>query len=253
MKNTNIILVVLFVCISIFSCKKDKIDIYEQDASVYFNGAQPVYSFFENPDKVEVGFDTVYAPIKISGSAVDYDRYVNVEVVDTAKRHTALPKMYALERGVVKANEYVGSVPVRINYTKELDDSSRVLVLRISSNEDFRLNDFSQLSHISFGNVAMRPENWTMLSRVFGNYSNSWYAFILKTLDMNSIPCKYSAGEFQSGITKEEAERWPMTYAEMAALGYVVKLALIEYNNTHDEPMQHEDGQYKDTDVSMKI
>lgn len=244
----------LLITILIVGCKQDEMMMYEQNAGVYFNGVQPSYTFFENPDKVDIGYDSVYAALKITGSAVNYDRYVEVEVVDTSRNHTALAKMYSFEKGIIKANEYVGSIPFRINYTKELDDSAHVVVLRILPSKEFPVTDLNRkLGHITFGNVAMKPENWSELSRVFGDYSHSWYAFILKASGRKNLPCKYVSGWAQAGITPEEAERWPMTRAEVRAIGYQVKEVLVEYNNTHSEPLKHEDGEFKDQNVKMKI
>lgn len=250
---------VLFIVTFVFGCGKDDIMMYEQNPGVYFNYDQnsrpeSKYSFFENPDKVIVGYDSIYVPLKINGLAVDYDRYVDVMVVDTSKKNTALPKMYSFGRGIIKANMYVGTFPIRINYTEELDESTRTVVLRIIPNSDFQVTDLRAVNAlITFGNVAMQPENWNKLKTYFGDYSNSWYSFILRSTGRKSLPYKYYGGASQAP-TPEEALKWPMTAAEVSAIAFQVKEILTEYNNTHPgEPLTHEDGEFKGQPVKMKI
>lgn len=254
----RIIIIFLFVSliVSMQSCKQEKIEIYKQEAGVYFDPELPrsVYTFTENLDKIDVGYDYINIPVLISGSAADADREFDVVFMKDDTLHTAKDGMLEIAKGLVRANSYGGHIQVKVNYSKLLDDSIYVARIRIVQSEDFPAVDLSARTlSVSFGNIFAEPENWNKLKRYFGNvYSNSWYKWVLKTSGYSSLPYKYSRGSDHSGITPEEAKRWPMRLEEIQSISAKVKIALVKYNNDNPgNPMRHEDGDKKGELVTM--
>ena len=153
------------------ACEKAQTPLYEQAATVYFGENARVYTFVENLDKVRLGYDTVGIPLQISGHAMDYDRKVKMEVVKSDTLHTAEDGMYHIGEGYIKAHQYKGYVPVRINYSPALDDSVYVIRVRLVPNEDFPGVDLSgKTIGISITNKFTSPANWSRLSLYFGDY-----------------------------------------------------------------------------------
>lgn len=259
MKN-KIFLVALIACMVglVQSCKKDGIDIYKQEAGVFIKKEKPsdktVYTFVENLDKIDVGYDIVNIPVMITGMASDKDRVFKVEYVKSDTLNTVEEGMIEISDGIVKANMYEGLFSVKINYSTKLDDSIYVARVRIVSTTDFPVDNLNSEHHsITFGNIFTQPENWSKIASSFGKvYSNSWYKWVLKTTGRSSIPYKYYRGKDDTSITPEEAKRWPMRNEELKALSAVVKVALTKYNNDNPgNPMIHEDGEKKGERVVM--
>lgn len=242
--------------ISLQSCSQNAIDTYKQEAGVYWDTKmlKSVYTFTENLDKIEIGYDEYTIPVMVSGAAVEQDREFQVVFMNSDTLHTAEDGMIEFSKGLVRANAYTGFVKVKVNYSKKLDDSLYVARVRILPSEIFPATDLNARNlSIDFGNIFTEPENWPQLKRYFGNvYSNSWYKWVLKTSGYSSLPYKYSRGSDHAGITKEEALRWPMRQEEIKSVSSKIKVALAKYNNDNPgKEMKHEDGEKKDELVIM--
>lgn len=245
---------VLGICACLFflaACQKDEIMLYEEAPGIYFNSSNTTYNFIENVANIEWGADTVNIPVLITGTAVDYDRPVNMEVALGDTLITAESHMYKILGGSIPANEYSGQVQVQVNYSEALDDSIYVVRFRINTNEYFPVVDLNQLTYsLSITNKFTQPANWSRLRSSFGNYSNSWYTFILQATGLSSLP--YWSTNGSADANNPDPERWTMTYVEMRAYAALVKVALTDYNNSHPgEPLRHEDGDYKGQAVTM--
>lgn len=232
------------------ACAKDDVDLYEEAPGIYFNGAATTYNFAENPEMAEVGYDTVNIPVLITGTAVDYDRNIKVRIAveDTV---TASNDMYEILEGKVLAGAYSGQIRVKINYVPLMDDSIYVTKLKLESTPDFPVIDLNQVTyHLYMTNLLSQPANWSRLDNFFGNYSNSWYRFILEAANRPSLPYwSYNGSEDPSN---PDPERWTMNYAEITAYANLVREALTEYNNQHPgNPLKHEDGEYAGQNVVM--
>ncbi|MEG2278368.1 MAG: DUF4843 domain-containing protein [Odoribacter sp.] len=232
------------------SCKKEEIMIYEPSAAVYFSEYSRTYTFVENMDRLEIGNDTLKIPVQISGMTADYKRTVRMEVVESDTLNTASKEMYRLIDGYVNAQNYKGYVPVRINYTKDLDDSVYVLRVRLVATEDFPGVDLEKkVISISMTNKLTEPSNWRRLKSSFGPYSDSWYRFILLKTGLASIP--YWSYNGSADSNNPDPEKWTMTYAEMKAYAALTKVELDKYNRSPKGPLLHEDGPQKDKPVMM--
>lgn len=233
------------------SCSKDEIMLYENEPGVYFNSYSTTYNFIENAINIDYGADTINIPVLITGQAADRDRVLNMQVNTGDTLLTAEDGMYEILGGTVPANSYSGAIQVKVNYSKALDDSVYVARFKLVSNEDFPVIDLNQrVFSLSITNKFTQPANWRRLRSSFGNYSNSWYKFILQTTGLSSIP--YWSYQGSADKNNPDPKRWTMTYVQMRAYAALVKEALTKYNNSHPgNPLKHEDGDYKGQAVTM--
>ena len=137
---------------------------------------------------MEIGCDTVNIPFLITGSAMDKERVIKVRLSpeDTI---TAEESMYELLSGSVPAGSYQGQLQVKINYSPLLDDSVYVTRLRVVATEDFPVTDLNgRVFSLYITNKIGRPANWSQLNNYFGEYSDSWYRFILDATGLPSLP-----------------------------------------------------------------
>ncbi len=240
MKKKYTILGSCLFLLSLVACQKESIMLYEQASGIYFNGSSTTYSFIENVKNLEWGSDTINLPVLITGAAVDYDRDIKVEAAVDDTLMTAESHMYKILGGYIPANEYSGLIKVQINYSEELDDSIYVACFRIRPCEHFPVTDLNEFTYmLSFTNKFTIPSNWNnRLKRFFGDYSDSWYTYILQVTGLSSLP--YWSNQGSNDPNNPDPERWTMTYDEVKAYAAMVKVALTKYNNAHPgNPMLH--------------
>lgn len=253
MKKINILqLLIGIACMgTISSCNKDEIDVYEKAPGIYFNGYSTTYNFLENPNNKVLGCDTVNIPFLITGESVNYERNIKIRlaVEDTI---TAPDGVYEILPGSVPADSYQGILPVKINYSPLLDDSVYVTKFRIVATDEFPIVDLNRgVFKLFITNKFEQPANWERLQSHFGNYSDSWYRFILEVTKLPSIP--YWSYQGSKDKNNPDPERYPMTYNEMRAYRALVNEALTKYNNAHPgNPLKHEDGKYKGQVITLK-
>lgn len=242
MKNyIKILIFILFTFITLSSCQKNESLMYEQEAGVYFSGIETIYSFVENINNKELGSDTVNIPLMITGFATESVRKVDVEIVKDSLS-TASDEMFQIVSAEIPGSSFMGHIAMKINYSPLLDDSIYVARIRIRSNEDFPVTDLNFTTYsVSMTSKFIQPENWGRLRSSFGEYSNSWYEFILKTTELKSLP--YWSTNGSADPSNPDPERWTMTYNEVRAYAALVKFELSKYNNAHPGfPLTHKDG-----------
>ena len=251
MKN-NILIGCLGVMAFLFSsCEKEGITMYEESPTVYFGEASRTYTFVENMDRITIGYDTVKIPLQISGSAINRNREVVMEVASNDTLHTATADMFSIGKGSIPANEYKGYIPIRVNYSTVLDDSVYQIRLKLVMNTDFPGVDLLDGTFtLALTNKITEPSNWSRIKNYFGPYSNSWYRFILETTGLTSIPYWSTNGSIDKN--NPDPEKWTMTLYEVKAYAAMVKVALDDYNRKHpQDPLKHEDGPEKGKPVTM--
>ncbi len=229
MKNIKHLLAIV-VLASLAACEKDnEIALYKENAGVYFyNTMEDSYNFILNPD-LEV--DTfINDRVRISGSASDVDRYFKAEIVESDETN-ALQGQFELLQGVVPANSYTGYLPIKLNRTAEMDTATFSIEYTLVASDDFPMIDFaSENCKISCTAGFVKPAMWFLFEWDYGTYSNTWFKFILSV-------CKdyefYNEADWSMSNND-----WNTHYDYVS----MVKLALAEYNNSHDEPLKHDDG-----------
>lgn len=253
MKNNIFInsLLTILILLSFTSCDKEGTLMYEPSPTIYFGERSRTYTFTENMNRIEIGYDTVKIPVQISGTATDYDRKVIMETVTSDTLHTASADMYTIAEGYVKKGDYKGYVPVRINYSPALDDSVYKIRVKLVPNEDFPGIDLEgRTITISISNKLTEPSNWSRLKNYFGPYSNSWYRFILQKTGLSSLP--YWTTNGSKDKTNPDPEKWTMTLYEVKAYAGLVKEELEKYNRKNPQNhLKHEDGPEKGKEVVM--
>lgn len=233
-----------------YSCSKSEIETYHSEDGVYFPNSFSAYSFLEHYENKLLGRDTLYIPVEVTGNATDYDREVTAEIVRDSL-YTSNDTMFMLLKGIVKANEYKGELPIVIFYDPAMDDSTFVARIRLSGNSHFPDQALNYKTYsVNFTNMVNMPENWSKVRSRFGTkYSNSWYSFILSVMEMSYIPYWSYSGAADS--KNPDPEKYWMTYNQLSAYVSKVKVALQDYNNSPQGPLLHEDGEYKGQPVTM--
>ncbi|WP_286155721.1 DUF4843 domain-containing protein [Parabacteroides goldsteinii] len=233
------------------SCEKEGVTMYEESPTVYFGEVARTYTFVENMEHIQIGFDTIKIPLQISGSAVERVREVEMIVAPDDTLHTAPNDMFSIGKGSIEACQYKGYIPVRVNYSSALDDSVYRIRLQLTANKDFPGVDLlNRTFTLSLTNKITEPSNWSRIKSYFGPYSNSWYRFILETTGLTSIPYWSTNGSIDK--SNPDPEKWTMTLYEVKAYAAMVKVALDNYNRKHlQNPLTHEDGPEKGKPVIM--
>ena len=251
MKNIISILGLAVLGFLVHSCEEDEIEQYQESPTVYFSEYSRTYTFAENLDKLNAGFDTIRLPLQISGSATDYDREVAMEVVSDDSLHTAEENMFNIGKGSIPANMFKGHIPLRVNYTPALDDSIYYIRVRLVPTTDFPAVDLEEHKFtISLTNKMTEPSNWHRIRRYFGPYSNSWYRFILETTGLTSIP--YWSYNGSADPRNPDPDRWTMSLYELKAYVNLVKEKLDMYNRKHPhDHLKHLDGPEEGKEVVM--
>lgn len=231
----------LCAIILISSCSKEKTYIYQQNGGAFFDLSEYSYSFIDDPG---VTTKIVNLPISISGSSVGEDREIIAEIPEGDTITTAEKVQYKIGKGVVKANQYIGIIPIEITYDERMDDSTFVLALKLVATADFpevKLN--SRTMKLSFTNKIIRPANWSWLRWYFGTpYSTAWWKFIMEVTGRTSLP--YFP-------TNADKVTWWMSADDIIAYQGLVREALLKFNAGPKGPLVHDDGEYKNTKVEM--
>lgn len=232
--------IVFVLTVSLIGTACEKVDpIYVDDARVNFwmledmvnNLGSKVYSngftFAAMPDHVMK--DTVMIRVKTMGPIEPFDRIFKAEAdadATTAVLHTD----YQILDGVVKANSYIGYLPVVLIKTVDLKTTTKNLSLILTDNGSFKPGVKEDMRFLIYFNDALvMPSNWNVLATYFGAYSEVKYKFIIQVLGRSDFPVVTSA--YKEGL---------LTNYQMLDMKNVLKDALTIYNNTHPEPMRDE-------------
>ena len=243
MKINRTLLAAVFLIFSMqhVSCKKD-INKYKNDPGVYFYELQPnttilntsqSYSFATKATSLTK--DTIFVNVKIMGLASVNDRTFSAEVIKDGT--TAIEGTnYKLLNGVIKANQITGKLPVVVYRTAELKNTTLKLNIRIANSSDFKAgvsenNYFS----LSWNDTLIKPANWDAffsLAQYFGAYSTVKYQFIIDVLKRADFPLQIGREYIPGTLTNQQM----LEYLRL------LKAALLNYNNTHTNPLTDEFG-----------
>lgn len=242
MKNLKKYKLLLYIIPFLFSaCKKDNIEVYQDDPGIYFSLPSYSYSFTENAGAQT---KTIYLPVKLSGSTKDYDRVFDVEVVND-KNTTAASSLFQINKGVVLKNSFDGSVAIILKRNTIVDTSVVYLNVKlIGSNELDPL--MTKTLQVSWTGKIIQPVNWTWLRYYFGTpFSTGWYTYMLKEAGVPLLP-------YHGTLSKTDPVTWWMSAAQVVAYALKVKEALIKYNAAHPgDELKHNDGPYAGQLVTM--
>lgn len=235
-----------FFSVLFFSCEKSEIPIYEQCAGLFFSSSKYSYSFVEDPDQTN---KILKLQVDITGDTTAYDREFTVATPKNDTVTTAQPDQYKIGKGIVKAGEFSGYVEVEVFRDDRIKMEVAKVSLEIQPSEVFPETKLNASNiEVSFTAMIMKPANWDKyLKYYFGvEYSDSWWAFILKATGRTSLPC------WPTGA-KTDPDTWWMSTSELSNLHALVKIAFLKYNAEHSVPLKHEDGIYKNTIINLPM
>ncbi|WP_158275313.1 DUF4843 domain-containing protein [Pedobacter sp. HMWF019] len=184
-------LVMCFITLAFLSCKRDKELLFNEPGAVYVTALpdSTVFTFATSPDAKVT--DTILITYRIIGNAVPQDRQIRLEPRDGATAKAGYH--YKVGPAVVKANQFIATVPVYVYRKPGLKDSLVNVILDIKENADFKLGFANQLRYkISISDVLSKPTIWDAVwASYFGTYSVVKFKFLLAVTgktDWNSYP-----------------------------------------------------------------
>lgn len=184
------ILIYLVIAILLASCHKSELMSFQQEkSSVYFYLDKKVAK-----NEVVKSFTATFAdqlvmniPVRCSGLAAAVDRTFKAVVVvgGTTARATADYEPLA-ERYVFPANAYEAYIPVVLNRTELLKDSTLVLELALTESNDFGIGEkLRQNVFIRFSDQLEQPDNW---GKGYGAYSRVKHQVFLVITEREAYP-----------------------------------------------------------------
>ncbi|EFK58644.1 DUF4843 domain-containing protein [Sphingobacterium spiritivorum] len=222
-------LVIGLLCLISIACQKDKLISFDQKPMVYiyktsqywvqsfYTNDSITYSFAARPDYIQT--DTIFVPIRIMGDAVNYERKVNYELMNTS---AADKDSYQLLPAVIKADKFDGHIPVLVKKATSLKEKESRLWIKITASEDFDPGIVNQLTYlIKINNHLSKPATWT--DYYLGKYSNTKYYFIIETTGYISF------NEFNE--------------SEMIYVAQTCKNKLLEYESQNNGPLMDENNE----------
>lgn len=220
-----------FICILLMAgsivtgCRKDALEMYSSEPAIYFYSGvsatatdSAAYNFILLP--VTQTADTVYLPVRVQGFSAAKDRTISYTIADssTAKEGTH----FKMGPAIMRAGRYVDSIPVYLQRTKNMADSTLRLYISLKASADFSLGYTNHLIYKLTVTDRVVPPTWNYtLSSTFGAYSNVKFRFIVSVLQITSF----------TGLLPSQT----------AAMATKCKLALAEYEAING-PMLDENG-----------
>lgn len=193
--------------------------------------------------------DSIMFFARVSGMPADHDRMFTLEVVEGTIEEAE--GSYRVKTYTIPAGETEVECPIYFDTSLLKDDNlftknygDGFLKFKLAPNNEFSegVEEMSSLN-IVLRNYLAKPDNWDSadnpylpLSRFFGEYSDEKYQFMIDALDL--IDFKVNAN---ASVTYDE-ETNEVSYNYANYLLEQVRIALEEYNATHEEPLKDASG-----------
>jgi len=192
------IIAIAFICSILYSCKKVEEVRYQAADNIYFNlitdtakqirADSILYSFALFPEKAS---DTVYLPVRISGSRVKTDRKFRLEVVDSATTAVAGLHYQPLEESyTIPADSGTARVPViLLNTDTALANKTVRIKFNLVATSDFQV-DYKHWDtlHLIFSNRLEKPVWWDVWIGMLGAYSRIKYELFIRVSGTTELP-----------------------------------------------------------------
>lgn len=242
----------LFATVGLMAaCDKEVVETYDPSYSavnIGFGNAtsltqEMTYNFSEASGERGVKFFA-----RISGVPSDHDRSFTLEAVDGDLTKTA--GTYRVETYTIPAGEISGEFTLYFDSSKlpsgSFIDEDGLLVFRVAENKEF--NPGSKNANelrFTLKNYLSKPEEWDAavypyqpIMRYFGEYSEVKFRFMIENGFPSNIRVNWSQTE--PIIVEGATTIISVNYANY--LKQVYQIALNEYNNSHDTPLQDSFG-----------
>ena len=195
MKTTNIFILGLLMLVAVIGCSEQDDFDYTGGAQVYFKRVagsgtadSVTYSFAVRDNDLEM--DVIEVPLVVTGKGVDYDREVNLVVVD--EKTTAVKDVdYVMEKVVFTAGAVETVLKVRVNRTEGLKQEERAIFLQILPTEGLGVDvDTTWVDYkIKIHDILTKPARWIYECQpYFGTYSKVKYRYIIDVLGIWDFP-----------------------------------------------------------------
>ncbi|UMB55449.1 DUF4843 domain-containing protein [Lutibacter sp. A64] len=224
MKNYILITILTLLLIPFVSCEENEIEAFKALPAVNFVNSSLDYSFVQNTDSEYIA----EIPVQIIGTATDYDRYFNVEVLNDSIT-SADTSLYEIVEGKVPANAFEGSLFLKVKNAAKLDTTSVSVHLEIADSEDFVKGNVETKNHtFKWSNTIIMPA-WTYY-RYFFCRDGSTAAYRV-----------FIAATGRTSFTISDYRALGPTGAKV--LGVQYGNYIRNYNAEHpDSPLLHDDG-----------
>ncbi|MBR2980758.1 MAG: DUF4843 domain-containing protein [Odoribacter sp.] len=133
-------------------------------------------------DEYTVNTFTFHVQANLVGEPVDYDRTVNLRVVEDST--TNVPSSaYTITKAIIPANSYTGMIEVTVNRTVDtldlLNENAR-LTLEVVDSEDLLAGPAESRKYtLVWCDYLVKPESWSMIEWEIGPFSKARYKFII--------------------------------------------------------------------------
>lgn len=231
MKTYIKILIILGLAVFIASCEKEDPAAFTADATINFSKDSLNYSFLGN----NTGEYLAKIPVHITGQSIGYDRNFSFEIVQGSNTN-ASSDLYEVLGGVIPANEFKGTLQIKVLNTEELENQVAALQLRLIDSEDFNAkNNASREYLLKWTNKIVVPD-WRWFRFFFTRYSSTRaYKIYVEVTGMTDF-------------TLDDYRALGPTGAQ--ALGKAYGDYIREYNSEHpDAPLTHDDGDHAGEEI----
>lgn len=214
------------------SCQQQDAEMYVDDPRLFFargNGGYGqqdsiLHSFFMIPE--EEGRDTVFVELKTMGFPVDKIRPVKIIQTNNNEANAAIPGTHYIafddpeivDQFAIAPGEVSAKIPIIFLRDKSLETTKVRLVIAISANDYFNPGiDENRNFMVQTTAMADKPANWD--SSIFGDWGSKKMWFIVNYV----------------GFTDFDEVISDSAYKDYLKLK--VRIKLVEYNQSHAEPL----------------
>lgn len=243
MRKFAIVIALLVLCIS---CRQNELKYFDESYSalnIWFGSPTVITdSLTFNYAYTMLQRDSVNFYARLCGMPAPVDRTFRLKAVEGDVDLVD----FVIQDYVLPAGASEGTYPLFINIPADFDafrDRSGRVVFELEQNDSFLPGavESSRLCLV-LKNFLAKPDEWDSavypympLSRYFGTYSDVKYAFIIQVTGRSNFRVYYTMGT--ADLPEGEITATVASYLAMKC-----KLALEEYNASHDAPLKDEHG-----------
>lgn len=200
---------------------------------------QAVYNYSETTKERAVKFIA-----RVTGVPVDYDRTFTLEAVDGDIAEAG--GSYRFEEYVIPAGSIAGEYniyfdPSKLSGAGAFADEDGEIVFKVAHNDTFADGALNQNElRFTLKNALAKPDEWDSpspnhyaLSRYFGDYSKEKFQFMIE----NGCPLNFRISWSQGEPITMDGDVTVMSSGYASYMQDSLRLALEEYNNSHDTPL----------------
>ena len=242
----HILIVLAVASLACLSCRQNSLKYYDESYSalnIWFGTESVIQdSITFNYAYTVLERDSVNFRARLTGMPSSSDRTFRLRAVEG---DTDLVD-FELQDYVLPAGAHEGTYPIFINVPKDFDcfkTGSGHVVFELEEGGAFLggAQESCRL-YLVLKNYLAKPDDWDSATypymsfqRYFGSYSDVKYAFIIQQAGYSIFRIYYTMGTV-------ELPDGEITSTVAAYLAMKCKLALAEYNDSHDEPLRDENG-----------